>query len=35
MVVFGRYLIPYVVHQNLLEIRRVVHGARDLAGDVD
>ncbi|MGO8869720.1 MAG: type II toxin-antitoxin system RelE/ParE family toxin [Alphaproteobacteria bacterium] len=33
MVVFGRYLILYVVHQDLLEIRRVVHGARDLTSD--
>lgn len=33
MVVFGRFLILYVVHQDVLEIRRVVHGARDLAGD--
>jgi toxin ParE1/3/4 len=33
VVVFGRYLILYVVHQDLLEIRRVVHGARNLAGD--
>jgi toxin ParE1/3/4 len=31
--VFGRYLILYVAHQDVLEIRRVVHGARDLAGD--
>lgn len=33
MVVFGRYLILYVVHQHLLEIRRIVHGARNLADD--
>ena len=33
MVVFGRYLILYVVHQDVLEIRRVVHGARELTGD--
>lgn len=28
--VFGNYLILYVAHRDLLEIRRVVHGARDL-----
>jgi toxin ParE1/3/4 len=28
--VFGRYLILYLVHDEALEIRRVVHGARDL-----
>jgi toxin ParE1/3/4 len=28
--VFGRYLILYVVHPDVLEIRRVVHGARDV-----
>ena len=28
--VFGKYLIFYVVRDNLLEIRRVLHGARDL-----
>jgi toxin ParE1/3/4 len=32
MTIFGRYLILYVVREDLLEIRRVVHGARDLAG---
>jgi toxin ParE1/3/4 len=33
MAVLGRYLILYVVHHpDLLEIRRVVHGARDLDG---
>lgn len=29
LVPFGRYLILYVAHAQLLEIRRVVHGARD------
>lgn len=33
MAVFGRYLILYVVHHDLLEIRRVVHGTRDLTKD--
>ena len=28
--VFGNYVILYVVHLDLLEIRRVVHGARNL-----
>jgi toxin ParE1/3/4 len=28
--VFGRYVILYLVHREILEIRRVVHGARDL-----
>ena len=32
--VFGNYVVLYVVHPDLLEIRRVVHGARDLA-DLD
>jgi toxin ParE1/3/4 len=32
MAVHGRYLILYVVHPDLLEVRRVVHGARDLDG---
>ena len=32
--VFGNYVTLYVVHPDLLEIRRVVHGARDLA-DID
>jgi len=32
-IVFGRYLILYVVHKDLLEIRRIVHGARDMTGD--
>jgi toxin ParE1/3/4 len=30
MAVHGRYVILYVVHADVLEIRRVVHGARDL-----
>ena len=29
--VFGNYVVLYVLHPDLLEIRRVVHGARDLA----
>jgi toxin ParE1/3/4 len=29
--VFGNYIVLYVVHTDVLEIRRVVHGARDLA----
>jgi toxin ParE1/3/4 len=28
--VFGNYVVLYVVRDELLEIRRVVHGARDL-----
>lgn len=28
--VFGRYLILYAMHRDILEVRRVVHGARDL-----
>ncbi len=32
--VFGNYVVLYVTHPDLLEIRRVVHGARDLA-DID
>jgi toxin ParE1/3/4 len=32
--VFGNYVVLYVLHQDILEIRRVVHGARDLA-DID
>jgi toxin ParE1/3/4 len=32
--VFGSYVVLYVAHQDVLEIRRVVHGARDLA-DID
>jgi toxin ParE1/3/4 len=31
--VFGRYLIFYVVHVRELEIRRVLHGARNKSGD--
>lgn len=30
-VVFGRYLIFYVVHAGIVEIRRVLHGARNIA----
>ncbi len=29
--VFGNYVVLYVAHEDILEIRRVVHGARDLA----
>jgi toxin ParE1/3/4 len=32
--VFGNYVVLYVAHPDLLEVRRVVHGARDLA-DLD
>ena len=32
--VYGNYVVLYVVHPELLEIRRVVHGARNLA-DID
>jgi toxin ParE1/3/4 len=32
--VFGNYVVLYVVHEDILEIRRVAHGARDLA-DID
>jgi len=28
--VFGNYVVLYVVHLDLLEIRRIVHGARNL-----
>jgi len=31
---FGNYVVLYVVQPDLLEIRRVVHGARNLA-DID
>lgn len=31
MSVFGPFLVLYVIDDDLLEIRRVVHGARDLA----
>ena len=27
---FGHYLVLYVAHVDLLEIRRVIHGARNL-----
>lgn len=30
-VVFGRYLVFYVVHTRFLEIRRVLHSARDIS----
>lgn len=30
--VFGRYVVLYVVSDDLLDIRRVVHGARNLTG---
>ena len=33
LVVFGRYLILYVVNGGVLEVRRVVHGARDVVGE--
>jgi len=33
MAVHGRYLILYVVRGDTLEIRRVVHGSRDLFRD--
>jgi toxin ParE1/3/4 len=32
--VFGNYIVLYVVHPDVLEVRRVVHGARNLA-DLD
>jgi toxin ParE1/3/4 len=32
--VFGNYVVLYLAHPDLLEIRRVVHGARNLA-DID
>jgi toxin ParE1/3/4 len=32
--VFSNYVVLYVLHEDVLEIRRVVHGARDLA-DID
>lgn len=32
--VFGNYVVLYVAHPDLLEIRRVLHGARNLA-DID
>lgn len=34
MSVFGPYLIFYVVRSDVLEIRRIVHGARDLPDEV-
>jgi len=35
MTAFGRYLILYVVHQDAVEIRRVMHGARNIDRDDD
>jgi plasmid stabilization system protein ParE len=35
MTAFGRYLILYVVHQDAVEIRRVLHGARNIDRDDD
>ncbi len=35
MTAFGRYLILYVVHQDAVEIRRVMHGARNIDEDDD
>jgi plasmid stabilization system protein ParE len=32
-IVFGRHLIFYVVHVRVLEIRRVLHGARNISAD--
>ncbi len=32
-IVFGRYLIFYVVHVRVLEVRRVLHGARNISAD--
>lgn len=32
-VVFGRYLIFYVMHARILEIRRVLHCARNISAD--
>jgi toxin ParE1/3/4 len=29
--VFGNYVVLYVAHTDILEIRRIVHGARNLA----
>ncbi|HEY1301101.1 MAG TPA: type II toxin-antitoxin system RelE/ParE family toxin [Stellaceae bacterium] len=31
MSIFGNYLVLYVVQRDVLEVRRVVHGARNLA----
>lgn len=33
MAIFGHYRILYVVHDDLLEIRRVMHGACDIVGN--
>jgi toxin ParE1/3/4 len=35
MTLFGRYVILYVVHDDILEIRRVIHGARNIAAIVN
>lgn len=35
MSIFGRYLILYVSRTEILEVRRVVHGARNLASGID
>ncbi len=32
-VVFGRYLIFYVVHARVLEVRRILHGARNISAN--
>ena len=32
-VVFGRYLIFYIVRARVLEIRRILHGARNISTD--
>jgi toxin ParE1/3/4 len=32
-IAFGRYLIFCVVHVRVLEIRRVLHGARNISAD--
>lgn len=29
--IFGRYLVFYVVHNDVLRIRRVIHGARNFS----
>lgn len=31
----GRYLVFYVPHRGVLEIRRVIHGARDLGAGLE
>jgi toxin ParE1/3/4 len=32
-IVFGGYLIFYIVHVRVLEVRRVLHGARNISAD--